>query len=79
MTPPTLPSTEHLDKFGFLVGDPIAHSLSPLFHDTIFKTLGLNWQQQLYESTDLSAFLELMKDPKFFGTSIQSCIHPHDK
>jgi len=77
MTTPTLPSTQHLDKFGFLVGYPIAHSFSPLFHQTIFDTLGLKWQQLLYESTELSDFLKLLKDPKFFGTP-PPVIHHHN-
>jgi len=67
---PVLPSREHLDRFGFLFGYPIAHSYSPLFHQTIFDTLGLKWQQFLYESINMESYLATIRDPKFFGSSV---------
>jgi len=54
----------------YLFGYPIAHSLSPLFHGTIYKSLGLNYEQKLYESRSLEACLTLTKDPKFKGASV---------
>lgn len=54
----------------YLFGYPIAHSLSPLFHGTIYNSLGLNYEQQLYESRSLEACLALTKDPKFMGASV---------
>jgi len=67
---PVLPPTEDLERFGFLFGYPIAHSYSPLFHQTIFDTLGLQWRQMFYESTNISSFLATIRDPKFFGSSV---------
>lgn len=62
-----LPSTSHLDKHGYLFGYPIAHSMSPLFHQTIFENIDLKWQQFFLESTDMDLFLKLIRDPKAFG------------
>lgn len=45
------PQMDHLDCYGFLFGYPIAHSLSPLFHHTVFKRLGLNWDYYPLPST----------------------------
>jgi len=61
------PESSHLDKVGYLFGDPIAHSLSPLFHQTVFDSLGLNWSQQLLESLDIPHFLTLIQKPQCFG------------
>lgn len=47
---------------------PIAHSMSPLLHQTVYNGLGLNWAQLPLESTDMSLFLKLIQDPKFYGT-----------
>ena len=66
-----LPSTDHLERFGVLFGAPIAHSLSPLFHQTIFDDLDLKWSQLFLESTDMSHLLTLFKDERFFGTTDQ--------
>ncbi|KAF2127321.1 quinate dehydrogenase [Dothidotthia symphoricarpi CBS 119687] len=65
-----VPDNSHLDRHGYLFGHPIAHSLSPLFHQTIYDGLGLNWAQLLLESTDMELFLKLMQDPKFYGASV---------
>lgn len=35
----------------FLIGHPVAHSLSPAMHNAAFQTLGLDWQYELLEST----------------------------
>lgn len=67
---PVLPPTDDLDRFGFLFGYPIAHSYSPLFHQTIFDTLGLKWRQMFYESTNMTSYLSTIRDPKFFGSSV---------
>lgn len=64
------PSISHLDRVMYLFGYPIAHSLSPLFHDTIYNSIGLNYSQKLYESRSLSASLALTRDPKFLGASV---------
>ena len=60
-----------LDRVAYLVGFPIAHSLSPLLHHTIYASIGKRWGQHLYETRDLNEFLDHMKsDPKFLGSSV---------
>lgn len=44
--------------------------MSPLMHKTIFDTRGWNWQQMFLPSTDISHFLKLTEDEKFFGISL---------
>lgn len=61
------PRTDHLDGLGYLFGYPIAHSLSPLLHQTIFQSLGLNWDYFLLSSTDIKQFLRLIRSPKCYG------------
>lgn len=61
------PETSHLDRHAYLFGHPIAHSMSPLFHQTIYDNLGLNWSQLPLPSTDMAHFLELIRHPQFFG------------
>src|SRR5574337_132599 len=34
----------------FLLGDPIAHSLSPAMHRAAFRALGLDWRYELLET-----------------------------
>ena len=48
----------------YLFGHPIAHSLSPLFHNTIYDSLNLPWSQTLIESRDPDDFLSV---PLNFG------------
>ncbi|TVY42385.1 Quinate dehydrogenase [Lachnellula occidentalis] len=67
---PPIPSTDHLDRVSYLFGHPIAHSLSPLFHGTIYSALGLNYAQHLYETRSLTACLALARSPKFFGAAV---------
>jgi quinate dehydrogenase len=52
---------------GVLFGYPIAHSLSPLLHTTIYNALGLDWHFSLLESRDMPQFLEFIRDPRCFG------------
>lgn len=54
----------------YLFGNPIATSLSPLFHNSIFANLGLPWTYALHESSEISSFLPLMHAPSFIGASI---------
>lgn len=61
------PETSHLERFGFLFGYPIAHSLSPLLHQTVFQNLGLNWDYFPLPSTDVDSFLKLVRDPRCYG------------
>uniref|UniRef100_L2FN36 Quinate dehydrogenase n=1 Tax=Colletotrichum fructicola (strain Nara gc5) TaxID=1213859 RepID=L2FN36_COLFN len=61
---------EQLDRHGYLFGQKITHSLSPLLHSTIYEGIGLKWEQMRLDSADLPLFLELIKHPKFYGSSV---------
>jgi quinate dehydrogenase len=65
----TIPDTK-VERHGYLFGHPIAHSLSPLLHQTVYDALGLNWSQFPLDSLDMELFLKLRQDPKFYGTHI---------
>lgn len=67
---PQLNINHHLDKVSYLFGHPIGHSLSPLFHQTIYDSLSLNWSQLLHESHSIPSFLALTRSPKFFGAAV---------
>lgn len=66
-TTETMTETMTVERHGYLFGHPIAHSMSPLLHQTVYDNLGLNWSQYPLDSTDMDLFLELIKDPKFYG------------
>ncbi|KAI1487377.1 hypothetical protein F5X96DRAFT_687055 [Biscogniauxia mediterranea] len=72
---------EQLDRHGYLFGQKIAASMSPLMHSTIFAELGLKWEQLRLDSADIPRFLELIKDPRCFGSSVtmpnKVAIMPH--
>lgn len=61
------PAVDQFERHGYLFGYPIAHSYSPLLHNTVFQQLGLPWGFSLLESTDMDQFLRLIKDPRLFG------------
>ncbi|EOD49118.1 putative quinate dehydrogenase protein [Neofusicoccum parvum UCRNP2] len=65
----TIPSPD-VERHGYLFGHPIAHSMSPLLHQTVYDGIGLNWSQYPLDSTDMLEFLERIKDPKFYGASV---------
>lgn len=62
-----IPDVAELNGVGYLFGYPIAHSMSPLLHQTVYKTLQLRRAQIPFPSSDVSQFLPLLRDPKFFG------------
>jgi quinate dehydrogenase len=66
-TETVIPDTSHVERHGYLFGHPIAHSMSPLMHQTVYDGLGLNWSQYPLDSLDIDLFLRLREDPKFFG------------
>ncbi|KZM25225.1 Quinate/shikimate dehydrogenase (NAD(+)) [Ascochyta rabiei] len=76
-----VPDTSSVERHGYLFGYPIAHSMSPLFHNTVYADLGLNWNQFYLESTDMELFLRVRQDPKFYGASVtmphKMAILPH--
>ncbi|KAK3110687.1 hypothetical protein LTR53_014774 [Teratosphaeriaceae sp. CCFEE 6253] len=64
------PAIDYLDRHGYLFGYPIAHSMSPLFHQTVYDHLGLRWSQLLLPSTDMSQFLRLLRHQRLYGASV---------
>ncbi|KAF1833239.1 hypothetical protein BDW02DRAFT_570225 [Decorospora gaudefroyi] len=66
----SIPEISQVDRHGYLFGFPIAHSMSPLLHQTVYDSLGLKWAQYPLESRDMSLFLELIKHPQFYGASV---------
>ncbi|KAJ1658541.1 3-dehydroquinate dehydratase (3-dehydroquinase) [Dispira simplex] len=56
----------------YLLGTPIAHSMSPLLHNTGFRTLGLPHHYFLAETDNPGTLLELLKrdGPSFGGASV---------
>ncbi|KAJ1323782.1 quinate dehydrogenase [Microdochium nivale] len=67
-TPLTVTSSSQ--KHGYLFGTKLAASLSPMFHGTIYKDLGLHWEQHRLESADIPAFLELLQQPDVYGSAV---------
>ena len=67
-----VPDTSSVERHGYLFGFPIAHSMSPLFHNTVYADLGLNWNQFYLESTDIELFKKLRQHPKFYGKQCSS-------
>ena len=65
---------DKLDKHGFLFGEKLAASMSPLLHSVVYKNLGLNWEQIRLDSTDMDLLLRLIRHPKFYGMSSLSFI-----
>jgi quinate dehydrogenase len=63
-------SITKVERHGYLFGHPIAHSMSPLLHQTVYDNLGLKWSQFPLDSTDMSLFLDLIKHPQFYGASV---------
>jgi hypothetical protein len=61
------PDFSKRERFGVLFGHPIAHSYSPMMHQTVYDNIGYDWQQFLLESTDMSQFLALRQHPQFYG------------
>lgn len=70
------PDITHVERHGYLFGHPIAHSMSPMLHQTVYDNLGLNWSQIPLDSTDVSLFLDLIKHPQFYGTWISHPVDP---
>ncbi|PSN66781.1 NAD(P)-binding protein [Corynespora cassiicola Philippines] len=69
-TETVVPETSRVERHGYLFGHPIAHSMSPLLHQTVYDGLGLNWSQFPLDSLDMDLFLRLREDPNFYGASV---------
>ena len=61
------PETSHLDGYGVLIGYPLAHSLSPLLHQTIFQALGLKYDYFILQSMDIQQFMRLVRGSRCYG------------
>ncbi|KAF2107843.1 hypothetical protein BDV96DRAFT_653348 [Lophiotrema nucula] len=69
-TETVVPDTTQVERHGYLFGHPIAHSMSPLLHQTVYDGLGLKWSQFPLDSLDMDLFLRLREDPNFYGASV---------
>ncbi|KAF2687182.1 NAD(P)-binding protein [Lentithecium fluviatile CBS 122367] len=65
-----VPNVDAVERHGYLFGHPIAHSMSPLMHQTVYDGLGLKWSQFPLDSLDMDLFLRLRTDPRFYGASV---------
>ncbi|KAJ7188588.1 type I 3-dehydroquinase-domain-containing protein, partial [Mycena filopes] len=54
----------------YLFGCPIAHSMSPTFHNTAFATLGLPHTYELKETRTVEELTDVMRSPDFGGASV---------
>ncbi|KAJ5907391.1 NAD(P)-binding protein [Penicillium taxi] len=54
----------------FLFGYPIAHSMAPLLHATLFKGLSVPWTYSLKETQDSTEFLPALKQPDIVGCAV---------
>jgi quinate dehydrogenase len=53
-----------------LFGDPVSQSLSPYFHTTVFRRLGLSWQFRVIESRCLHDLENVIKTSDFKGCAV---------
>jgi quinate dehydrogenase len=51
---------------GVLFGYPIAHSMSPLLHNTVFSALDMHWEFDFLESKDIQEFLPILKSSECY-------------
>lgn len=58
------------EKVGYLFGYPIAHSMSPLVHDTSFRALDLKWSYSLLESKDIDDFIKRVREASCYGSAV---------
>lgn len=59
-----------LERTVYLFGQPIAHSVSPSFHNTIFCELGLPWRYIRLDSKDTDDLAWLMRRNDFLGAAV---------
>ncbi|KAL0468158.1 shikimate/quinate 5-dehydrogenase [Neurospora intermedia] len=65
-TPDITPYTRH----GYLFGQKLAASMSPLLHSIVYSHLSLNWAQLRLDSPSIPLFLQLAQHPDFYGASV---------
>ncbi|KAM0542721.1 hypothetical protein ACHAPJ_012654 [Fusarium lateritium] len=54
----------------YLFGYPLKHSLAPLLHSTIFRSLDVPWTYELIESVDKADFLPKLKADDCVGAAV---------
>lgn len=59
-----------LERTVYLFGQPIEHSVSPFFHNTIFRELGLPWRYIRLSSKDPEDLAWLMRRDDFIGSAV---------
>lgn len=59
-----------MERTLYLFGQPIAHSASPSFHNTIFRELGLPWRYIRLDSKDTEDLAWLMRRDDFIGAAV---------
>lgn len=64
------PSGHSLSLRTFLVGYPIAHSMSPILHRALRKGLSQPWSLSLLETQDESWFLSALKQADIVGCAL---------
>ena len=81
VAPGQIPAARLLGEFGFrrikpdatlygVVGNPIAHSLSPVMHNAGFNALGLNAIYVPLQACDVDDFVTFARDTRMAGASI---------
>ncbi|CAG8195150.1 unnamed protein product [Penicillium olsonii] len=66
---PTIYQVSH-QRTVYLFGQPIAHSVSPVFHNAIFRNLGLPWRYIRLDSKDPDDLAWLMHREDFIGAAV---------
>lgn len=69
---PLMDQIDQLDRHGYLFGQKLAASMSPLLHETVYRELGLRWEQIRLDSQDMDLFLQLIRHPQFYGKYLHS-------
>ncbi|EXJ78925.1 hypothetical protein A1O3_08425 [Capronia epimyces CBS 606.96] len=64
----TIPQGQHCKTY--LLGSPIAHSLAPLLHNTLFESAGLPWTYNLLESTNQQDLISLLPAHDTVGSAV---------
>ncbi|KAH8883733.1 NAD-P-binding protein [Thozetella sp. PMI_491] len=54
----------------FLFGYPIAHSMAPMLHQSLFKSLEVPWTYTLLETQDKDQFLPALKQDDIIGCAV---------
>ena len=66
----------HHERVFYLFGSPIAHSLSPLVHNAVFKALGLPWKYVLYPTIVKEEILPAMREADCLGETTTYILSP---